>query len=90
MAGVFTATPSDADTPEEELSRALQIVERFAREACPDGACPIEPVLDRCVHEAVSGLWQTSRITRYVPMLALNQVRDCILAGTCEPRTTAP
>ena len=90
MAGVCNESLSDAEPPEEDLSRAIRVVERLAREACPDDACPIEPVFERCVHEAVTGLWQTSRVTRYVPMLALNQVRECIRAGTCEPRAATP
>jgi hypothetical protein len=40
-------------------------------------------MLDRCVEEAVAGL-AGSRVTTYVPLLALRRVRGCIRAGTCD------
>jgi hypothetical protein len=61
-----------------------QMVQRLAREQCPDGAFPSEPVLAECVHDAVERLWRTRRITGYVPVLALRRVQDCIRSGTCE------
>lgn len=66
------------------MSDIERMVQRLAREECAYGVCPIEPVLQRCVHDAVSQLLGTSQITGYVPVLALKQVRDCIRAGTCD------
>ena len=69
---------------DQGLLQMEQLVQQLARESCPDGACPIEPVLQQCVHDAVISLWQGSRITGYVPVLALKHVQDCIRAGTCD------
>ena len=80
----FAGTEQD----DQGLHQVEQMVQRLARERCPEGVCPVEPVLAKCVHDAVSGLWATSRITGYVPVLALRQVQDCIRAGTCEGMTT--
>ena len=69
---------------QRSLPQVELLVQRLARESCPAGQCPIEPVLARCAHEAVAELWQTSRITGYMPLLALKAVQDCIRAGTCD------
>ncbi len=68
------------------LLQVEAMVQQLARERCPDGVCPIEPVLQQCVRDAVHSLWHESRITGYIPVLALKQVQDCIRAGTCEPK----
>lgn len=68
------------------LLQIEQKVQQLARESYPDGACPIEPVLQQCVHDVVTNLWPGSRITAYVTVLALKQVQDCIRAGTCSLR----
>jgi hypothetical protein len=70
----------------QQTSDPRAIVARVLREAseeCPPGGCPIAPMLDRCVEEAVAGL-AGSRVTTYVPLLALRRVRSCIRAGTCD------
>ncbi len=71
----------DDDFNRNEIERMVQ---RLAREECPDGACPIEPVLKCCVHDAVARLLSAGAITGYVPVLALKEVRNCIRAGTCD------
>jgi hypothetical protein len=90
MSGLYWRSGSATELGDQGFPEVLQMVERLAREECPDGACPIEPMLDRCVQETVTDLWHASRITRYVPVLALKQVRACMRAGTCEPGSPAP
>jgi hypothetical protein len=80
---------TNGDGADPGMSDIERMVQRLAREECPDGVCPIEPVLQSCVHDAVEHLFSASKITGYVPVLALKQVRDCIRAGTCEPRIVA-
>ncbi len=65
-----------------EMSAVIDLVQREAREECLDERLPT-PVLERCVRDAVAGLWD-SRITTFVPLLALRRVRHCIRAGTCD------
>ena len=47
------------------------------------GRCPIHAMLDDCVREAVSRVWD-SAVPTFVPLLALRHVRCCIRAGTCD------
>jgi len=62
------------------------MVQREARDRCPVGCCSLSVALEPCVYDIVSNLWQSSRITAFIPVLALRQVGDCIRAGTCGPR----
>lgn len=67
--------PTDAEA-------VIGLVKRAAEEECPnDQLAP--PVLDRCVREAVSGLWGR-RIKTFVPLLALRRVRRGVRARTCD------
>jgi hypothetical protein len=68
------------------LSEIERMVQRLAREECPGGVCPIDSVLQRCVHDAVTRLLTRSTFTGCVPVLDLKEVRDRIHAGTCELR----
>jgi hypothetical protein len=61
----------------------IALVTRVAQEECADNACSISPVLDDCVHDAVTQ-FSGSRITAFVPLLALRHVRCCIRAGRCD------
>lgn len=61
------------------------MVQREARDRCPVGCCSLSVALEPCVHHIVSDLWQSSRITAFIPVIALRQVGDCIRAGTCDP-----
>lgn len=63
------------------------MVQREARDRCPVGCCSLSAALEPCVHHIVSDLWRSSRITAFIPVIALRQVSDCIRAGTCEPGT---
>ncbi len=71
----FAQVPADAEV-------VVGLVRREAAEECSAGHLP-PPELDRCVREAVGELWG-SRISTFVPLLALRRVRCCIRAGTCE------
>lgn len=86
MTGLSRGQLSWEEMSDQGLLHTEQIVQQLARESCPDGACPIEPILQECVHDAVTSLWHGSRITGYVPVLALRQVQDCIRTGTCAPK----
>ncbi|MGB3329263.1 MAG: hypothetical protein WBA46_09940 [Thermomicrobiales bacterium] len=59
------------------------MVQREARERCPVGCCSLSVALEPCVHGVVPDLWHSSRITAFIPVIALRQVGDCIRAGTC-------
>ena len=61
----------------------VAIVTRGALEECGPDGCPINAVLDACVHEAVTRVWD-SVVPTFVPLLALRRVRCCIRAGTCD------
>lgn len=61
------------------------MVQREARDRCPVGCCSLSVSLEPCVHDIVSDLWQSSRITAFIPVIALRQIGDCIRAGTCDP-----
>lgn len=57
---------------------------------CHDDTCPIQPVLDQCVEEAVLRYWSQATVTIFVPLLAVREVRECIRRGTCaDPARTA-
>jgi hypothetical protein len=71
----FATVPSDPE-------RVAALVKREAAEECRDGRLPPR-ILDHCVHEAVDSL-RDSRLTTFVPLLALRRVRACIRAGTCD------
>jgi hypothetical protein len=71
----FAHVPTDAESP-------IAVVMRQAEEECLDDQLP-PLALDRCVREAVVGL-RGSRITTYVPLLALRRVRCCVRARTCD------
>ena len=71
-----------AELPREAERIVAQVV-REAAEECAAGACPIHAQLEDCAREAVASLWHGSRITGYVPLLALRRVRCCVRSGTC-------
>ena len=77
----------DATNHQEEWGAFQHVelmVQREARDRCPVGCCSLSAVLKPCVHHVVAELWQSSRITTFIPVLALRQVGDCIRAGTCQ------
>jgi hypothetical protein len=71
----FTAQPNDQES-------TIALVTREAKEECRDDQLP-PLVLDSCVREAIASLCG-SRVTTFVPLLALRRVRACIRAGTCD------
>ena len=75
MDNVFAAVPSDPEA-------IVALVRREAAEECLDDQLS-PPELDRCVRDAVEGLWD-SRSKTFVPLLALRRVRCCVRARTCE------
>lgn len=72
----FAEVPSDVNT-------VVALVRREAMEECHAGACVVRPVLETCVRDAVSELWD-SRIKTFIPLLSLRRVRYCIRVGTCD------
>ena len=72
---LFESVPAD-------INAIIGLVGQQAREECSDHACQILPVLDECISNSVMAL-RHSRVTRFVPLLALRTVRDCIRAGHC-------
>ena len=75
MTTYFAPLPSDHDS-------VVALVRREAQEECRDDQLP-PLMLDACVREAVESL-RDSRLTTFVPLLALRRVRACIRAGTCD------
>jgi hypothetical protein len=75
MTTYFASLPRDQDS-------IVALVTREAAEECRDDRLP-PLVLDHCVRESVASL-RGSRITTFVPLLALRRVRACIRAGTCD------
>ena len=71
----FAPLPNDHES-------VVALVTREAKEECRDDLLP-PPVLDSCVREAVESL-RDSRLTTFVPLLALRRVRACIRARTCD------
>lgn len=73
---------------EEALSREdiTARVMRMVTELCGDESCPIQPVLEQCVDDAISTYW-TNKITTFAPLLAFRDVKECIRQGSCPPRT---
>jgi hypothetical protein len=70
-----------APPPPREDS-VVALVKREAEDECRDEQ--LSPlVLDRCVREAVDQ-YRGSRVTTFVPLLALRRVRSCIHAGSCD------
>lgn len=66
--------------PQED--RVVALVKREAVDECRgEQLSPL--VLDRCVREAVDQ-YRGSRVTTFVPLLALRRVRSCIYAGSCD------
>jgi len=71
----FAQLPTDPDV-------MVAAVKRQAEEECLDGQL-VPSALDRCVREAVFGLWDSS-VKTYLPLLALRRVRCCVRARTCD------
>ena len=70
-------------TDSHDFQTVVAIVGRSALEECGPDGCPIHAMLDDCVREAVSEVWD-SAVPTFVPLLALRHVRCCIRAGTCD------
>lgn len=66
-----------------DINGIVRLVKREAAEECVRGSCLVASVLDQCVEEAVTELWD-SRVKTYVPLLALRRVRCCIRTGSCD------
>jgi hypothetical protein len=62
--------------------RVARLVRREAEEECRDGRFRAL-ALERRVRDAVAAL-RGSRITAFVPLLALREVRCCLRAGSCD------
>ena len=73
--GYFAPVPHDQES-------IVALVMREAEEECRNERLP-PLVLDSCVREAVDSL-RDSRVTTFVPLLALRRVRSCLRAGTCD------
>lgn len=58
-------------------------VARAALDERGNASNPVYLELEGCVVEAVAAL-RNSRVTAFVPLLALRRVRCCIRAGTCD------
>ena len=59
----------------------------MATEVCADDSCPILPVLDGCVDQALRSRW-SNPVKTYIPLLAFREVQECIRLGYCpEPAT---
>jgi hypothetical protein len=71
------------ETGPADINAIVGIVSREAREECSEYACQIFPILDECVAWAVKSHWQ-GRVKRFVPLLALPSVRECIRVGECQ------
>ncbi len=54
----------------------------MATEVCADDSCPILPVLERCVDQALESRW-SNPVKTYVPLLAFREVQECIRRGHC-------
>ena len=76
MDGYFAQVSSDH---EAIIGRVM----RAATEECAPDSCPVAPVLDRCVRDAVAELWDRP-VKTFVPLLALRRVRSCIRVGSCD------
>ena len=72
---------TDVRTIEDARNRVYNMV----AELCSDASCPIQPVLDRCVSDAVAARW-SSPIKTFVPLLAFREVQECIRLGFCPER----
>lgn len=81
MNGTF-ASPSPLG--DEQMEALIQRALRFAREDCPDGSCPIDSELIRCVEDSVAIASRGTSIDTYIPVLAMKRVRECIVAGSCD------
>jgi hypothetical protein len=75
MTTYFVPAPKDQES-------IVALVTREAQEECREEQFP-PLVLDACVREAVESL-RDSRLTTFVPLLALRRVRACLRAGTCD------
>jgi hypothetical protein len=62
---------------------------RMVTELCSDESCPIQPVLEQCVDDAISSYWP-NKVETFTPLLAFRDVKECIRQGSCPPRTVMP
>jgi hypothetical protein len=76
---------TDVLTVEDAKNRVFHMV----AELCSDGSCPIQPVLDRCVSDAVEARW-SNPVKTFVPLLAFREVQECIRLGYCPERPVEP
>ena len=65
-----------------ELRDAIDRVARLVADECSGDCCDLSPSLAMCVRDVVISRW----IKTYVPLLALDDVRECIRTGVCAPR----
>ncbi len=64
-------------------------VMRMVSDLCGDESCPIQPVLEQCVDDAISSYWP-NRVGAFTALLAFRDVTECIRQGSCPPRTAMP
>ncbi len=69
---------TDVRSFEEARTRVMTMV----TELCADESCPIQPVLGRCVDQALQSRW-SNPVKTYVPLLAFREVQECIRLGYC-------
>lgn len=79
---IISGSYYDLDPAQMEMLKFRTL--RFAREECPEGLCPIDSELIRCVNESVAIAAHDSRLSNFVPVLAMRRVQGCIAAGTCD------
>ncbi len=68
-------TPATSDRSREELEAVISRLQRDARTDRNLEHIP-RPELDRLIASAVQGLWTESRVTAFVPLLAMRRVRE--------------
>ncbi len=64
-------------------------VMRMVSDLCDDESCPIQPVLEQCVDDALSSYWP-NKVGTFTLLLAFGDVKACIRQGSCPPRTAMP
>lgn len=77
---------NELNDDDPELREAIDRVTRQIADECSGDCCDLAPSLATCVRDVVTSRWEASRIKTYVPLLALDDVRECIRTGVCAPR----
>jgi hypothetical protein len=74
----YQETPDSAERQQMDIETTVARLQREARSDRALLARAPEPELDRLIDEAVRSLWGSSRVKAFVPLFAMQRVRETL------------